>query len=586
MVFLAGLACLTACSDDGWQEAETDSGLIDLTEKGTVVPGVLRVKLESEPSADICVASSDGSTVLTGIRTLDVAGTTLRITRMERVFPDAGKYEERTRREGLHLWYNVWYEQAETASNVARQVAVLDGIAAAEPVYAVQTRALQGTEEQWAAVAPRAGAWLFNDPDVGKQWYLRNPGTAAWAVEGADVGLTDEVWRQYNGDPSIVVAVVDGGIEVTHPDLADNIWTDENGAHGWNFMNNSPVLNAYYHATHVAGLIAAVNNNGRGISSIAGGDGTPGSGVKLMSCQIMDSNGNSRLANYAAAIKYGADHGAVISQNSWGYQSAQETAQSEKDAIDYFIKYAGCDENGNQLPGSPMKGGIVLFATNNNNSESELDAAPADYEPVVAVAALNPDFTKASYSDYGSYIDISAPGGHFTINGGKIWSTANGDYSYLSGASMACPLVSAACALIIQKYGVGKPGFTPERLKDILLGSATDISAYNPDYVGKLGAGIVNIERALTMEVDELPAFQLLNNRIVDGWLQFKVTSELAGEGELTLYDAAGHRVYRQTLTLGAYACFTLDVSRLSAGYYSLQYACNGTTVKENFIKY
>lgn len=585
MVFLAGLACLTACSDDGWQEAETDSGLIDLTEKGTVVPGVLRVKLESEPSADICVASSDGSTVLTGIRTLDVAGTTLRITRMERVFPDAGKYEERTRREGLHLWYNVWYEQAETASNVARQVAVLDGIAAAEPVYAVQTRALQSTEEQWAAVAPRAGAWLFDDPEVDKQWYLRNPGTAAWAVEGADVGLTDEVWRQYNGDPSIVVAVVDGGIEVTHPDLADNIWTDENGSHGWNFITNSSQLTAYSHATHVAGLIAAVNNNGKGISSIAGGDGTPGSGVRLMSCQIM--NGFSSRANYAAAIKYGADHGAVICQNSWGYENEQETAQTEKDAIDYFIKYAGCDENGDQLPGSPMKGGIVLFATNNHNSESEQDAAPADYEPVVAVAALNPDFTKASYSDYGSYIDISAPGGHFTINGGKIWSTyTNGSYDYLSGASMACPLVSAACALIIQKYGVGQPGFTPERLKDILFGSATDIDAYNPNYIGKLGAGAVNIGKALQQESATAPVFQLAENRLTTDYLRLKVNSILAGEGELRLYSSTGQQVYRQAVSVKPYEWFSLDVSRLSAGYYTVQYACNGTTVKENFIKY
>lgn len=588
MIYAAGLALLTACADDGWQETEAPAVSIDLTENGAVVPGMLRVKLSHEPAEDISVSSADGTTVMTGIRTLDVAGTTLRITRMERVFPDAGRYEERTRRAGLHLWYNVWYEQAEQASSVARSVATLDGIEMAEPVYAVQPRDLQATDACWAAAAPRTGEWLYNDPYADKQWYLRNPGTESWQVAGADVGLTDEVWQQYHGDPRIVVAVVDGGIDITHPDLADNIWADDQGNHGWNFVSNSSQLTSYHHATHVAGLIAAVNNNGEGISSIAGGDGTPGSGVRLMSCQIMNPDGTGRNVNYAAAIKYGADHGAVISQNSWGYQTAQETAQSEKEAIDYFIRYAGCDENGNQLPDSPMKGGIVLFATNNHNSESPQDAAPADYEPVVAVAALGPDFKKASYSDYGSYIDICAPGGNNTSTGGGIWSTySNGSYNYMSGASMACPLVSAACALIIQKYGCGQPGFTPDKLKDILLGSATDIEAYNdPLYAGKLGAGVVNIERAMMTEIEELPSFQLSTNRIADGLLQFRVDSSLAGDGELTIYNGTGFQVYRQGLSMSAYAWFKLDVSRLSAGYYTLKYVCNGLTVKENFIKY
>lgn len=573
MILIAGLAFLGACSDRSVPDAETPEQTVDLTENGTVVPGVLRVKFTEEP-AD-------------GHEALYVNGTTLRITRMERVFPEAGRYEERTRREGLHLWYNVWYEQALTASTVAREVAVADGVETAEPVYAIQSRSLSVAGTSPTAAQARAGAWLYDDPEAGKQWYLRNPGTETWQMAGADVGLTDEVWRQYHGDPRIVVAVVDGGIDVTHPDLAANLWTGEDGQHGWNFTNNSAYLTPYAHATHVAGLVAATNNNGLGISSIAGGDGTPGSGVWLMSCQIMNSYGNSVGVSYAAAIKYGADHGAVISQNSWGYKEAQETGQVEKDAIDYFIKYAGCDENGNQLPDSPMKGGIVLFATNNHNSESELDAAPANYEPVVAVAALGPDFRKASYSDYGTYIDIAAPGGNNTQKGGGIWSTySDGGYGYLSGASMACPLVSATCALIIQKYGLGQPGFTPDRLKDILFSTATNIDTYNPDYVGKLGAGAVNIERALSQETDQQPLLELEENRITTGTLRFKVNSALAGDGELTLYNGAGYQVYRQAVTVRAYSWFTLDVSRLSAGYYTLGYACNGTNVKENFIKY
>lgn len=111
------------------------------------------------------------------------------------------------------------------------------------------------------------------------------------------------MWKQYNGNPAIIVAVVDGGINQEHPDLQDNLWTnpgeipkngiddDGNGyiddVHGYNFVDDNAILVPHRHGTHVAGIIGATNNNGTGISSIAGGNGTPGSGVKLMSCQIL-----------------------------------------------------------------------------------------------------------------------------------------------------------------------------------------------------------------------------------------------------------------------------------------------------------
>ena len=116
-----------------------------------------------------------------------------------------------------------------------------------------------------------------------------------------------------------------------------------------------------------------------------------------------------------------------------------------------------------------MKGGIVLFASGNANTSDPRIAAPADYDKVVAVAAIEADYRKASYSNYGTYMDISAPGG--ALNGdGRIWSTTTklaGNYEYLAGTSMACPLVSGVAALVIEKYGVGKKGFTPETLKII-----------------------------------------------------------------------------------------------------------------------
>ena len=155
--------------------------------------------------------------------------------------------------------------------------------------------------------------------------------------------------------------------------MQDNLWTnpgeipkngiddDGNGyiddVHGYNFVDDNAILVPHRHGTHVAGTIGATNNNETGISSIAGGNGTPGSGVKLMSCQILKSltSTGGEVASdpfIAAAIKYGADNGAVISQNSWGYAVGTGRNTSSyinpvhKEAIDYFIKYAGCDNNG------------------------------------------------------------------------------------------------------------------------------------------------------------------------------------------------------------------------------------------------
>ena len=595
-LFLAGLVvlALASCSDEevvetSSEDVETTSGVIDLTEGGSVVPGVIRVKLESEPDEDICVASEDGSVVITGIKTLDAAGTTLKITKMERVFPDAGIYEERTRREGLHLWYNVWYEEAETSpSRATSQVSQLDGIAMAEPVYAISTREIKrgNTSNNYLL----NNTWIYDDPlNDGYQWYLRNYGEEEWQTYGCDVGLPDDLWETYNGDQSVIVAVVDGGVNYEHPDLADNIYTAEDGTHGWNFVSDVADISPFYpHATHVAGLIAATNNNGVGISSIAGGDGTADSGVKLMICQIIDTTKPSATVDYAAAIKYGADNGAVISQNSWGYATAQETAQTEKDAIDYFVKYAGCDSDGNQLESSPMKGGVVLFASGNTNTSNVTYAAPADYENVVAVAALDANNVKASYSNYGEYMDICAPGGETSLDEEAwIYSTyGTSGYDYLAGTSMSCPLVSAACALIIEKNGVGKQGFTANDLLDILYGSATDIDDLNPDYEGLLGAGALNLEQALSMDVDDVVTFTLKSSQISDGNLTFKVSSALAGDGQLQIYNGTGYKVYDAEVTLKIYSWYTLDVSALSAGYYTLKYSCNGKSAKANFVKY
>lgn len=601
ILFFLAVLLIASCHQEEISSVPDDSGnsssISDLSDED-VLQDCIYVKLKEEPTGEVRVRNV-GSAVTTGVKVLDRAASSLKITRMERTFPYAGKFEERTRKEGLHLWYNVWFSKETSVTRAATEVSMLEGIEEAVPVPKIVSRARAET--------------IWDDPDLlSKQWYLNNPGTETWQKEGADIRLFD-AWEQYKGNPAVIVSIVDGGINLEHPDLQANLWInrgeipgndiddDGNGytddVNGYNFVDDNAVIIPHRHGTHVAGLIGAANNNGIGISGVAGGDGTPHSGVKLMSCQIMKSltSTGGEIASdphIAAAIKYGADNGAVISQNSWGYavgaKSTVNVNPVHKEAIDYFIKYAGCDNNGNQLEGSPMKGGIVLFASGNANTSNPATAAPADYEEVVAVAAIEADYKKASYSNYGTYMDISAPGG--ALNGdGRIWSTTTalaGNYEYISGTSMACPLVSGVAALVIQKYGVGKKGFTPDKLKDILYESAYDLDQYNPGYAGQLGAGCVDATAALQIEVSDLAPFTLKSKQVTDNTLTFSVSSRMAGEGRLTIYNSIGSKVLSRILTLETGALHSVDISSLSAGYYLLKCECKGTEAKEKFIKY
>ncbi|MCD8166861.1 MAG: S8 family serine peptidase [Bacteroides sp.] len=619
ILILLSAALLFACNDEiitSDSLEQDENPFLSVFSENEVIPGRMRIKLKEEPAGEVTVRSSGGQ-VTTGIRALDGSATLLGITRMQRTFPYAGKYEERTRREGLHLWYDVWFSEEVAATRAAGDVTVLEGIETAIPVPKVISLAMPADPPVTAGLMQLSHVFYpFDDPDLSKQWGFINPGTESWQQEGADVRLQN-VWQQYNGHPDIIVAIVDGGIELTHPDLQANLWINEaelNGApgydddqngydddiYGYNFVSDTGTIKAHRHGTHVAGTIGAVNNNGIGVSGIAGGNGTPNSGVRLMSCQIFEHQGNYTndivSGNIGAAIKYGADNGAVISQNSWGYAADAASRSSRidlvhKEAIDYFVKYAGCDNDGNQLPDSPMKGGIVFFASGNSNSSNPSVAAPADYEKVIGVAAIGPDYKKPSYSNYGDYMAISAPGGG-SSGDTRIWSTtiAAGGYNYYEyryGTSMACPHVAGVAALVIEKHGVGKQGFTATQLEELLLTTAYDIDRYNPEYAGQLGTGCVDAQAALSADlVEERPAFLLESNPVTDGTLSFRVTSEFLGSAVITIYNGTGSKVFSKEIETKRFTSTTVDISGLSAGYYTLEFVCNGTTAKEKFIKY
>jgi subtilisin family serine protease len=173
----------------------------------------------------------------------------------------------------------------------------------------------------------------------------------------------------------------------------------------------------------------------------------------------------------------------VISQNSWGYTIPDVYDQPVLDAIDYFTKEAGRDVNGNQV--RPMNGGLVIFAAGNSNISDP--SYPGYYPTAIAVGATTVYDNKASYSNFGNWVDISAPGGDEDPVSGTskqmVASTvANNKYGYMAGTSMACPHVSGVAALIVSQYG--KQGFTNEDMKNRLFHTADPFIAMNPLYNG------------------------------------------------------------------------------------------------------
>ncbi len=486
---LASVALLSNCV----READltmNEEALPVVGEKGSdAVSGRLVVKFDERMTSKIEAAEDPEN----GINPLEVKSisesvSSINVRSMRRLFPHAGEFEERTRAKGLHQWYVVEYDEA-VSTRSAMESFRLPGVIEVE----IQHRtAPVGNPKVLSYVTSEAASseGVFNDPLLPKQWHYYNDGSTHSSVSGCDINVVP-VWQRYTtGNPDVIVAVVDGGIDFKHEDLAANMWVNpkESGdrKYGYNFVTGGPRVTAEDHGTHVAGTIAAVNNNGTGVCGVAGGDAAAGQpGVKLMSCQIFQGE---KDGDGAEAIKWSADHGAVISQNSWGYVKSESTPKYLKEAVDYFIEYAGTDKNGNQT--GPMKGGIVIFAAGNENSPY---GYPAEYEPIVAVSSVGADYRRAYYSNYGDWTDIAAPGGDVK-KGNQVLSTLPGNqYGNMQGTSMACPHVSGIAALLVSRFG--GPGFTPEALKERLLNYVTDISGFNKSH--HLGSGLANCYMAI-----------------------------------------------------------------------------------------
>lgn len=391
-----------------------------------------------------------------------------------------------------------YYEISSSESEGDEEESIFKGLTAGNYILEVEHfEDLDGRSKEatftidFDAVSFEEDSELPNDPLFSEQWYLLNSGQYG-GLDNEDI-VAPEAWGQRSASPNVVVAVIDGGIQLSHPDLTSNIWInkdeifnngdddDNNGFkddyYGWNFADNVPNPVPDSHGTHVAGIIGAEGNNGIGITGVTWD-------VQLMPIDVFGKAGDGGAGMFEFwysvldGIDYAVDNGADIINMSLGENFKLNARQ-------FFEKYPQWHEDTkNTLERAVNNGTSIVIAAGNeeiNFDNERWISYPAVYSEfipgVISVASITNTGDVASYSNVGSKVTIAAPGGDtFKKTGAGILSTVTRSrYKAFDGTSMASPVVAGAAALVKAE----NPSLSPQEIEDVLTSSADQYKEFN-----------------------------------------------------------------------------------------------------------